>query len=54
VLLWIYFILSFLVAVVVCMLLSFRRMLDFHFGKHEYLENNLGPGGDFIKETAMD
>ena len=48
-LLWIYFILSFLVAVVVCMLLSFRRMLVFHLGKQ------FGTLGlDFIKETTMD
>jgi hypothetical protein len=38
-----------LVAVVVCMLLSFRRMLAFHLGKQ------FGTRGvDFIKETTMD
>jgi hypothetical protein len=38
-----------LVAVVVCMLLSFRRMLAFHYGKQ------FGTRGvDFIKETTMD
>ena len=47
-LMWIYFILSLLVAVV-CMLLSFGRMLAFHLGKQFGIR-----GLDFIKETTMD
>jgi multisubunit Na+/H+ antiporter MnhB subunit len=48
---WFYVILSLLVAVVVCMLLGFRQMLAFHFGKHGYLENNLELGGGFHKRN---